>query len=111
MHMRLLAIAALALGAAWPLGVCSAAPTTGQSVTNGPNGDPGVWWRFVANGPDTAPVVWWQFVTNGPNGERQVSPHFADEEECERALKAVEALLAKRFPHRYPLVGSCEPYR
>jgi len=65
--------------------------------------------QVVANGP--APPVWWQFVTNGPNGERQVSPHFASEEDCERALKIVEALLTKKFPDRYPLVGSCEPYR
>ena len=65
----------------------------------------------TAAAPKEAPAVWWQFVTNGPNGERQVSPHFANEEECERALKAVEALLAKRFPDRYPLVGSCESYR
>lgn len=55
--------------------------------------------------------AWWQFVFNGPNGERQVSPHFESEQECERALKATEAALAKRFPNRYPLVGSCESYR
>jgi hypothetical protein len=94
--MKRFAIATLALGAALPLSV-SAAPATGLQVgANGPNGDP---------------AVWWEFVTNGPNGERQISPHFANEEDCERALKAVEALLTKRFPDRYPLVGSCEPYR
>jgi hypothetical protein len=60
----------------------------------------------------TAPAsAWWQFVFNGPNGERQVSPHFDTEKECESALKATEAVLAKKFPNRYPLVGSCESYR
>jgi hypothetical protein len=109
--MKLFAVATLALGAAWPLGVFSAQATRWQLATEGPNGDLGVWWQFVANEPKGAPAAWWQFVTNGPNGERQVSPHFVNEEECERALKAVEALLAKRFPDRYPLVGSCESHR
>lgn len=59
----------------------------------------------------SAPTVWWQFVMNGPNGERQVSPHFRSEQECNTALKATEAWLAKKFPNRYPLVGSCESYR
>ena len=94
--MKRLAVATLALGAVLLLGD-SAAPAT--------------WLQFVANRPNGDPVVWWQFVTNGPNGERQISPHFASEEECERALKAVEALLAQKFPNRFPLVGSCEPYR
>jgi hypothetical protein len=94
--MKRSAVAILALAAALPLGVSAA---------------PGTWLQFIANGPKGDPAVWWQFVTNGPNGERQVSPHFASEEECERALKIVEALLAKRFPDRYPLVGSCELYR
>jgi hypothetical protein len=94
--MKRLAVAMLALGAVLQLGD-SAAPAT--------------WLQFVANGPNRDPAVWWQFVTNGPNGERQISPHFASEEECERALKAVEALLAQKFPNLFPLVGSCEPYR
>jgi hypothetical protein len=55
--------------------------------------------------------AWWQFVVNGPNGERQVSPHFSTEKECKSALKATESWLAKKFPERYPLVGSCEEYR
>jgi len=94
--MKRFAVATLVLGAALPV-VVSAAPATR--------------WQLVANGPNEDHAVWWQFVTNGPNGERQVSPHFASEEECERALKAVEALLAQKFPKRYPLVGSCESYR
>jgi hypothetical protein len=55
--------------------------------------------------------AWWQFVANGPNSERQVSPRFRTEKECKSALKATEALMAKKFPERYPLVGSCEEYR
>src|ERR1700724_2546959 len=51
--------------------------------------------------------AWWQFVANGPNGERQVSPHFSTEKECKSALKVTESRLAKKFPERYPLVGSC----
>jgi hypothetical protein len=55
--------------------------------------------------------TWWQFVANGRNSERQVSPHFQTEKECESALKATEARMAKEFPDRFPLVGSCEVYR
>jgi hypothetical protein len=55
--------------------------------------------------------AWWQFVANGPNSERQVSPHFHSEKECKAALKATEAFMAKKYPERYPLVGSCEEYR
>jgi hypothetical protein len=56
-------------------------------------------------------LAWWQFATNGPNSERRTSPHFSSQKECERALKATEALMAKKFPDRFPLVGSCEEYR
>jgi hypothetical protein len=56
-------------------------------------------------------AAWWQFVMNGPNGERQISPHFETEEECKSVLKITEAELAKKYPGRYPLVGSCEEYR
>jgi hypothetical protein len=88
-----------------------AVATLGAVLLLGDSAAPATWLQFVANGPNGDPAVWWQFVTNGPNGERQISPHFASEEECERALKAVEALLAQKFPNRFPLVGSCEPYR
>jgi hypothetical protein len=59
----------------------------------------------------TPAAAWWQFVVNGPNGERQISPHFKTEKECKSALKVTEAELAKKYPDRYPLVGSCEQYR
>ena len=56
-------------------------------------------------------AAWWQFVINGPNGERQISPHFESEAECKSVLKLTAAELAKKYPDRYPLVGSCEQYR
>jgi hypothetical protein len=64
----------------------------------------------VLSTPASEPPVWWQFVMNGPNAERQVSPHYRSEPECNAALKATESWMAKRFPDRYPLVGSCEAY-
>lgn len=59
----------------------------------------------------TPAAAWWQFVINGPNGERQISPHFVTEKECNNVLKIAEEELAKKYPDRYPLVGSCEEYR
>jgi len=59
----------------------------------------------------TPAAAWWQFVMNGPNGERQISPHFGTEDACKSALKVTEEELAKKYPDRYPLVGSCEQYR
>jgi len=55
--------------------------------------------------------AWWQFVANSPSGERQVSPRYATQRECESALKVTESKLAKKYPDLYPLVGSCEEYR
>jgi len=60
----------------------------------------------------TSPAwAWWQFVANGPNSEREISPRFRTEKECKSALKATETFITKKFPDRYPLVGSCEEYR
>ena len=59
----------------------------------------------------TPAKAWWQFVINGPNGERQISPHFETEKECKSVLKITETELAKKYPDRYPLVGSCEQYK
>jgi len=54
----------------------------------------------------TSPAsAWWQFVANGRNSERQVSPHFQTEKECESALKATEARMAKEFPDRFSVRG------
>ena len=55
--------------------------------------------------------AWWQFVANSPNAQRQVSPHYDSQKECEIAMKATEKRLAKKYPELYPLVGSCEQYR
>ena len=55
--------------------------------------------------------AYWQFVAKGPNGERQPSPHFSTVRECKAALKITESQLAKKYPDRYPLVGSCEEFR
>ena len=55
--------------------------------------------------------AWWQFAANSPDGERQTSPHYVTLKECNRALKLTESRLAKKYPHLYPLVGSCEQYR
>lgn len=59
----------------------------------------------------TPAVAWWQFVALGDDGSRKVYTRFATEERCKAALKEVEAKLKKRFPDRFPLVGSCEEYR
>ena len=46
-----------------------------------------------------------------PSEWQLISPHFKTEKECNNVLKVTEAELAKKYPHRYPLVGSCEEYR
>jgi len=56
-------------------------------------------------------LAWWQFVAWGDNGERKVYTRFSTEARCQAALKAVEAKLKKKFPNRFPLVGTCEEYR
>jgi hypothetical protein len=55
-------------------------------------------------------LAYWQFVAKGPSGERQPSPHFSTEKECKAALKTTESRLGKKYPERYPLVGSCEDF-
>jgi hypothetical protein len=94
--MKRLVVSTLALAGALLFGASVLPAAQGQVAGNATKDDAG---------------FWWQFVTNGPNGERQISPHFLNEDECERAAKAVEALLAQKYPHRYPLIGSCEQYR
>jgi len=65
---------------------------------------------FTIGAPDSSASAWWQFAANGPNGERQTSPHYATQKECEKALKLTESRLGKKYPDLYPLVGSCEEY-
>jgi hypothetical protein len=55
-------------------------------------------------------LAWWQFAAWGENGERKVYTRFSTKARCNAALKAVEARLKKKFPNRYPLVGTCEEY-
>ncbi len=66
----------------------------------------------AAIGASISPAfAWWQFAANSPDGERQTSPHYVTLKECDKALKVSEARLAKKYPHLFPLVGSCEEYR
>jgi hypothetical protein len=65
----------------------------------------------VVAAPVSPALAWWQFATNSPSGQRHVSPRYATQSECERALKLTESKLAKKYPDLYPLVGSCEEYR
>ena len=73
---------------------------------------PIITWLLIAVATLTSSVTpalaYWQFVAKGPSGERQPSPHFSTEKECKAALKTTESRLAKKYPERYPLVGSCE---
>ena len=56
-------------------------------------------------------AAWWQFVSLGPDGLRQVHSPYGSEAACKAALKKVEAQMKTKFPHQFPLVGSCEEYR
>jgi len=55
-------------------------------------------------------LSWWQFVALGDDGARRAYTRFSTEKRCQAALKVVEAKLKKKFPNRFPLVGSCEEY-
>jgi hypothetical protein len=55
-------------------------------------------------------LAWWQFVARGDKGERKVYTPFSTEARCQAALKEVKAKLKKKYPNRFPLVGSCEEY-
>ncbi len=56
-------------------------------------------------------LAWWQFVAWSPGGERKVYTRYKSKEACEAALKKVDAQIAKKYPHLYPRVGSCEEYK
>jgi hypothetical protein len=43
--------------------------------------------------------------------EVKPSPRYGSQKSCEAALKKTEAVLKKRYPDRYPLVGNCEEFR
>ncbi|HEY2757175.1 MAG TPA: hypothetical protein VGJ01_15730 [Pseudolabrys sp.] len=59
----------------------------------------------------TSALAYWQFIERPAGVEVKPSPRFASQKTCEAALKKAEALLKKRYPDRFPLVGSCEEFR
>lgn len=59
----------------------------------------------------TPALAYWQFISRPPGVEVKPSPRYSSQKECEAALKKTEAALKKRYPQRYPLVGSCEEFR
>jgi hypothetical protein len=58
----------------------------------------------------TPALAYWQFIQRPPGVEVKPSPRYGSKQECEAALKKVEAALKKAYPDRYPLVGSCEEF-
>jgi hypothetical protein len=56
-------------------------------------------------------LAYWQFIERPAGVEVKPSPRYASQRTCEAALKKAEAALKKRYPDRYPLVGSCEEFR
>lgn len=56
-------------------------------------------------------LAWWQFAAWSPSGERKVYTRYQSETVCKTALKKVDTDLAKKYPHLYPRVGSCEEYK
>lgn len=59
----------------------------------------------------TPALAYWQFISRPAGVEVKPSPRYSSQKECESALKKTEAALKKRYPNRYPLVGSCEEFR
>ncbi|MGB8896281.1 MAG: hypothetical protein WA322_13155 [Pseudolabrys sp.] len=65
----------------------------------------------IVAGLATPALAYWQFIERPPGVEVKPSPRYSTKNECEVALKRVEAALKKAYPDRYPLVGSCEEFR
>jgi len=59
----------------------------------------------------TPALAYWQFIERPAGVEIKPSPRYGSQKSCEAALKKTEAVLKKRYPDRYPLVGSCEEFR
>lgn len=59
----------------------------------------------------TSALAYWQFIERPAGVEVKPSPRYSSQKACEIALKKAEAALKKRYPDRYPLVGSCEEFR
>ena len=47
-------------------------------------------------------AAWWQFVMNGPNGQRQISPHFETEKECNKVLRVTEVGVGQEVSRPLP---------
>jgi hypothetical protein len=58
----------------------------------------------------TRALAYWQFIERPAGVEVKPSPRYSRQKTCEAALKKAEAALKKRYPDRYPLVGSCEEF-
>ena len=59
----------------------------------------------------TSAMAYWQFIERPAGVEVKPSPRYSSQKICEAALKKAEDALKKRYPDRYPLVGSCEEFR
>jgi hypothetical protein len=55
--------------------------------------------------------AYWQFIERPAGVEVKPSARYSSQKTCEAALKKAEAALKKRYPDRYPLVGSCEQFQ
>jgi hypothetical protein len=58
----------------------------------------------------TSASAYWQFIERPAGVEVKPSPRYASQKTCETALNKTEAVLKKRYPDRFPLVGSCEEF-
>jgi hypothetical protein len=58
----------------------------------------------------TSALAYWQFIERPAGVEVKPSPRYSGQKTCEAALNKAEAALKKRYPDRYPLVGSCEEF-
>jgi hypothetical protein len=55
----------------------------------------------------------WQFIAREgeDSHQRRAYAGFRTQQQCEAALKRIEAQLKKKYPDRFPLVGTCEEYK
>lgn len=75
----------------------------------------GIFRRFLAGAAlaallATPASAYWQFIERPAGAEVMPSPRYSTEKQCEAALKQAEARLKKKYPNRYPLIGSCERF-
>jgi hypothetical protein len=65
----------------------------------------------VLQATSASALAYWQFIERPAGVEVKPSPRYSSQKTCEAALQKAEAALKKRYPDRYPLVGSCEEIR